>query len=93
MGDCDQVTDAALQLRYQKETTAGRYQMNTNMGPLDRVIRVILGAALLWFALFAAPMGYNWLGWIGVVPLLTALVGICPLYSILGVNPCPAKRA
>ena len=60
---------------------------------IDRVLRVIIGAALLWYALFAAQTGYNWIGWIGVVPLVTALVGVCPLYSILGVSTCPAKRA
>lgn len=67
--------------------------MNTNVGTIDRVLRVIIGVALLWYALFAAPTGYNWIGWIGVVPLITALVGVCPLYSILGVSTCPAKRA
>lgn len=66
--------------------------MSTNMGTIDRVVRVIIGIALLWYALFATPTGYNWIGWIGIIPLVTALVGICPLYSILGVSTCPAKR-
>jgi Protein of unknown function (DUF2892) len=67
--------------------------MNTNVGTIDRVLRVVIGVALLWYALLAAPSGYNWIGWIGVVPLITALVGVCPLYSILGLSTCPAKRA
>ncbi len=67
--------------------------MTTNVGMADRVVRVVLGLALLWFALFAAPTGYNWIGWIGVVPLLTALVGFCPLYSLIGVSTCPMKKA
>jgi hypothetical protein len=67
--------------------------MSTNVGTVDRIVRVVIGIALLWYALFATPTGYNWIGWIGVIPLLTALVGICPLYSILGVSTCPAKRA
>lgn len=67
--------------------------MSTNMGGIDRVIRIVIGLGLLWYALMAQPTGYNWIGWIGVVPLVTALVGICPLYSILGVSTCPAKRA
>ena len=67
--------------------------MNTNMGTIDRVIRVVIGLGLLWYALMAAPTGYYWIGWIGVIPLITALVGVCPLYSILGVSTCPAKRA
>lgn len=67
--------------------------MNTNVGTIDRVLRVVIGAGLLWYALFAAQTGYNWIGWIGVIPLITALVGVCPLYSILGVSTCPVKRA
>lgn len=67
--------------------------MTTNVGTIDRVIRVIIGLALLWYAVLAAPTGYNWIGWIGVIPLVTALIGNCPLYSILGINTCPvAKR-
>jgi hypothetical protein len=48
---------------------------------------------LLWYALLAPATGYNWIGWIGVVPLITALIGNCPLYSILGVSTCPVKKA
>jgi hypothetical protein len=66
--------------------------MTTNMGTIDRVIRVIIGLGLLWYALMAPATGYNWIGWIGVIPLVTALVGVCPLYSILGVSTCPAKQ-
>jgi hypothetical protein len=32
----------------------------------------------------------GWWGWIGIVPLGTALVGFCPLYPLLGINTCPA---
>lgn len=67
--------------------------MTTNVGTIDRIVRVIIGAGLLYYALLAAPTGYNWVGWIGVVPLLTALIGNCPLYSILGVSTCPMKKA
>lgn len=66
--------------------------MTTNMGGIDRVLRIVLGLALLWYALLAPATGYNWIGWIGVVPLLTALVGNCPLYSIIGVSTCPVKK-
>jgi len=59
-----------------------------NVGMADRVIRFILGAALVALALGLLPIStpYNYLGWIGVVPLLTATVGLCPLYSLLGVS-------
>lgn len=65
--------------------------MVANVGGIDRVIRIVLGLALLWYALFAAPTGYNWVGWIGVIPLLTAVFGYCPLYSLIGVKTCATK--
>jgi hypothetical protein len=67
--------------------------MTTNVGSIDRIVRIVIGLGLLWYALYATPTGYNWIGWIGVVPIITALIGNCPLYSILGVTTCPAKRA
>lgn len=69
--------------------------MTVNVGTIDRILRVIAGAALIAFALgYIAPgTGWNWLGWIGVVPILTALVGNCPAYSILGVSTCQVKQS
>jgi hypothetical protein len=66
-----------------------------NVGGLDRGVRVILGLALIAFALgFVAPgTGYNWLGWIGIVPLATGAVGSCPLYSLFGASTCRTKTA
>ena len=60
--------------------------MIQNIGLFDRIARIILGVALIAFALgYIAPgTGWNWLGWIGVVPLLTALIGNCPAYSVFG---------
>jgi hypothetical protein len=59
-----------------------------NAGTLDRFIRVALGIALLTLALVAgAPLGY-----LGVVPLLTGVIGYCPLYRLLGLSTCPAPR-
>lgn len=65
--------------------------MTTNVGTIDRALRIIAGLALIAFALgYIMPgTGYNWLGWIGVVPILTALAGFCPAYTILGVSTCP----
>lgn len=64
--------------------------MNRNIGTVDRVLRIILGLALLAFALgYIAPGSpYAWLGWIGVMPILTALFSVCPAYTLLGVNTC-----
>jgi len=62
--------------------------MRPNMGNLDRGIRMILGLALLAYALRLGfpDTGWNWVGWIGVVPILTALVRVCPAYNILGIK-------
>jgi membrane-associated protease RseP (regulator of RpoE activity) len=60
--------------------------MAVNVGSFDRLARLILGAVLIAFALgyIAAGTGWNWVGWIGVIPILTALFGTCPAYSLFG---------
>ncbi len=63
--------------------------MKTNEGTLDRVLRV--GAGLLLIGLAATGTVGAW-GYIGVVPLLTGAIGMCPLYTLLGINTCPASR-
>lgn len=60
-----------------------------NEGTADRVLRVVVGLALVSLV-FAGPQT-AW-GWVGLVPLVTGLVGSCPLYSILGINTCGMKR-
>ncbi|KJS23973.1 MAG: membrane protein [Hyphomonadaceae bacterium BRH_c29] len=60
----------------------------TNEGTIDRVLRVIVGLALIAIV-FVGPQT-PW-GWVGLVPLLTGLVGTCPLYSILGIRTCKLK--
>ena len=60
----------------------------TNEGPLDRTLRVIFGAGLL--ALVFTGPHTPW-GYLGLVPLLTGLVGICPLYRVFGINTCPVR--
>lgn len=59
--------------------------MKVNVGSLDRGLRVAAGLTLI--ALAATGTVGAW-GWIGVVPLLTGAVGLCPLYSVLGINTC-----
>ena len=61
----------------------------TNEGPLDRTLRVVLGLGLLALA-FTGP--HTPWGYFGIVPLLTGLVGFCPLYRVLGLNTCPVRR-
>ncbi|MEQ1648288.1 MAG: DUF2892 domain-containing protein [Hyphomicrobiaceae bacterium] len=66
--------------------------MPTNVGNIDRLFRIVLGIALLAWALgFIPGVAASVWGWIGVIPLATALMGSCPVYSILGVNTCGRK--
>ena len=62
--------------------------MHRNVGKFDRTLRVVLGAVILG----AGFLYHNWLGVIGIIPLATAFLGWCPLYSLLGLNTCPAKE-
>jgi len=63
--------------------------MKTNEGVLDRSLRVIAGLVLIGLA--ATGTVGLW-GYIGVIPLVTGAVGMCPLYSLLGINSCPTPR-
>jgi Protein of unknown function (DUF2892) len=56
-----------------------------NAGTLDRIIRIALGIALISLV-FVGPK--SMLGLIGIVPLVTGLVGFCPLYRLVGLNTC-----
>lgn len=60
-----------------------------NLGSIDRIIRVVAGLVLLSLV-FVGP-ATPW-GWIGVVPLLTGLLGSCPAYRLFGLNTCAAKN-
>jgi hypothetical protein len=63
--------------------------MNKNVGGIDRILRIVVGIALI--ALAATGTVGLW-GYIGVVPLLTGLVGWCPPYAIFGWNTCKTKQ-
>ncbi len=56
-----------------------------NVGGIDKLIRIIVGLALISLV-FVGPKT-AW-GWVGLVPLLTGLFNFCPLYSIIGLNTC-----
>jgi hypothetical protein len=63
--------------------------MKHNTGNIDRAIRAIVGLALI--ALAATGTIGAW-GWIGIVPLLTAVFSFCPAYAIFGMNTCESKK-
>lgn len=60
-----------------------------NVGGIDRVLRVVVGLALVVAA--ASGMIGVW-GWIGIVPLATGTLGFCPAYKLIGLNTCPLKK-
>lgn len=64
--------------------------MPCNEGPLDRTLRVIAGLGILSLA-FVGPQT-PW-AYVGLVPLVTGLVGFCPAYALIGVNTCRRKVA
>jgi hypothetical protein len=67
--------------------------MTSNVGMIDRILRVVVGLALIAYAipLGFTNTGWNWVGWIGVIPIMTAVFGICPAYSLFGISTCPRR--
>ena len=62
-----------------------------NVGGIDRILRIVVGAALLLGFVLNMGSAYSWLYLFGIVPLATGLMRTCPLYSIIGVNTCATK--
>lgn len=65
----------------------------TNVGGIDRVLRIVVGLALLAGFFLNSDATYRWAYLIGIVPLATGLMSSCPVYSIFGVSTCPTKKA
>jgi len=63
--------------------------MKVNVGGIDKILRIVVGIALIAMTLMGVIGAW---GWVGVVPLLTGLFGVCPLYSIIGLNTCPLRK-
>jgi hypothetical protein len=62
--------------------------MTCNVGTIDRIFRTILGLGLISLV-FVGPQT-PW-GWLGLIPLATAVLGWCPPYALLGLNTCATK--
>ncbi|MFA5627093.1 MAG: DUF2892 domain-containing protein [Thiohalomonadaceae bacterium] len=56
--------------------------MKSNIGTVDKVVRIVIGLAIIAWGIIAS----NWWGAIGIVPLATAFMGFCPVYTLLGLN-------
>ncbi|MCB9358230.1 MAG: DUF2892 domain-containing protein [Calditrichaeota bacterium] len=62
--------------------------MKANVGGADRVIRIVVGLAVIGWGIYAK----NWWGALGLIPLLTGLFRFCGLYPICGMNTCAVKE-
>lgn len=63
--------------------------MKSNVGGIDRILRIAIGAVLV---ILAATGQIGLWGWIGLLPLATGLVGWCPPYALFGFNTCAMKK-
>lgn len=63
--------------------------MKSNVGGIDRILRIAIGAVLV---ILAATGQIGLWGWIGMLPLATGLVGWCPPYGLLGINTCKTRK-
>lgn len=64
-----------------------------NVGSVDRLLRIVAGLVLLSLFFIYPEASWRYFALIGIVPLATGLLSTCPLYSIIGINTCPAKKA
>lgn len=63
--------------------------MSANVGSFDRLLRIVVGLGLLSLV-FIGPQT-PW-GYLGLIPLVTALIGFCPAYALFGIRTCPLSR-
>jgi hypothetical protein len=69
-------------------TNGATVVFKTNVGGVDRLLRITAGLVLLALTLTGTIGAW---GWIGLVPLATGLLKTCPVYSLLGISSCPLK--
>jgi hypothetical protein len=62
--------------------------MTKNVGTLDRGLRLVLGLVIIAIGVYFQ----SWWGAIGIVPILTAGIGWCPPYAVLGISTCKTKE-
>ncbi len=59
-----------------------------NVGNIDRVLRIVIGLAIISLVFWGPRTAW---GWLGIIPFASALIGWCPLYAIFGIRTCPVK--
>lgn len=63
--------------------------MKTNVGGIDRILRIAVGLVLIALTLMGTIGAW---GWLGLVLVGTAAIGFCPLYPLIGLNTCATKK-
>jgi hypothetical protein len=63
--------------------------LKKNVGGLDRAIRIALGLGIISLAFWGPQTAWAWLG---IIPVLTGLIGTCGLYTLLGISSCPLEK-
>lgn len=63
--------------------------MSPNVGKIDRIIRIVIGLAII--SQVFVGLHTLW-GWVGLIPLITGLIGWCGLYTVLGIRTCPLNK-
>ena len=66
--------------------------MQKNVGGIDKILRIVIGVALLAGYVFNSGGTYSWLYLLGIIPLATGLLGSCMLYRLVGINTCPVNK-
>ena len=61
-----------------------------NVHNIERIVRVLVGIGILSLAFIGPETPW---GFVGIVPIVTGLIGTCPLYTVFGFSTCPAKKA
>jgi len=67
--------------------------MSKNVGGIDRILRIVIGAALIVAYFLNSDGTYSWLYLLGIIPLATGLIGWCPPYALFGINTCKTKNS
>ncbi|WP_372603919.1 DUF2892 domain-containing protein [Actibacterium sp.] len=66
--------------------------LKKNIGTVDRVLRIVVGLALIAGYFMNPEASLRWLYLLGIIPLATGIISSCPIYSILGINTCGMKK-
>jgi hypothetical protein len=64
--------------------------MKKNVGMIDRVLRALAGVVLIALVFIGPQTAW---GWIGIIPLATAFISWCPLYTLIGIKTCKPDKA